>query len=71
MRITIDIDDKDLLQVQELTGIRKRAPAVRHAVKTYLEEMAKKRFLQEVLAGHTDYPFTNEELEAMGSYDAD
>ena len=71
MRIAVDIDEKELNEIQRLTGIKKRSPAVRHVVKAYLLEMEKKRFLQKVLAGETDYSLTNEELEALGTYDTD
>jgi len=71
MRITVDVDEKALARIQKLTGIRKRSPAVRHALEGYLREFEKKRFLQDVLNGKTDYALTNAELEAMGTYDSD
>ncbi len=71
MRMTIDIDDKELLQIQKATGVRKKSPAVRRALQDYLKEQEKKRFLKDVLEGKCDYPLTNEELEARGVYDSD
>ena len=71
MRITVDIDEQELAKIQKVTGIRKRSPAVRHAVQGYIREMERKRFLQGVLEGKSDYAMTNAELEAMGTYDAD
>ncbi len=69
MRITVDIDAKDLARIQRVTGITKRSPAVRHVVKSYLQDMERKQFLRDVLDGKTDYSMTNDELEAMGTYD--
>ena len=69
MRITVDIDEKDLSRIQKITGIHKRSPAVRHALRAYLRETERKRFLQHILAGKSDYSLTNAELEAMGIYD--
>lgn len=71
MRITIDIDEKQLAGIQKETGIRKKSPAVRHALECYIREMEKKRFLREVMEGRCDYSLTNEQLEALGIYDTD
>ena len=71
MRITVEIDEKDLAKIHKVTGIGKRSPAVRRALKSYLREVEKKKFLHQVLEGKTDYPLTNAELEAMASYDPD
>lgn len=71
MRVTIDIDEKQLERLQAITGIRKRSPAVRHALRSYLREMEKRLFLEKILAGRSDYPLTNEELETLATNDAD
>lgn len=71
MRITVDLDEKDLASVQRATGIRKRSPAVRKAISDYVKDLEKKRFLTRVMDGKSDYALSNEELEARGTYDAD
>ena len=69
MRITVDIDEKQLERIQKATGLRKRSPAVRRAIDDYVKEMEKKRFLKKVLENGTDYAMTNEEIEGLGVYD--
>ena len=71
MRITVDIDAQDLATVQRATGIRKRSPAVRKAVADYVRDLERKRFLQRVMEGKTDYVLSNEALEARDTHDAD
>lgn len=70
MRMTIAIDDCDLVEIQKATGIRKKSPAVQKAVCDYLQVMARRRFLQRVCEGKTDYGTRNEALEATSTYDA-
>jgi len=70
MRITVDIDAETLAAIQKETGLKK-SPAIRKAAVDYVEDLRKKRFLRKVLEGRTDYGITNEELEDLGSYDAD
>jgi len=71
MRLTVDIDDQELAEIQKATGIRKKSPAVKKAVEGYLRTLDRQRFLQRVCEGKTDYSVTNRELEAGGTYDAD
>ena len=71
MRITVDLDEKDLVSVQRATGIHKRSPAVRKAISDYVKDLEKKRFLTRVMEGKSDYTTSNNELEARGTYDAD
>ena len=71
MRITIDIDEKQLAGIQKETGIRKKSPAVRHALECYIRDMKKKRFLRKVMEGRSDYSLTNDQVEALGTYDID
>ncbi len=71
MRITVDIDEKDLAFIQRTTGIRKHSPAVRQAIADYVKAFEKKRFLQHVMEGKSDYGLSNEELEARDTHDAD
>lgn len=71
MRITIDIDDTKLLEIQRLTKIRKKSPAVSHALDVYLHEMKKLRLLSRVRENQTDYPISNDTLEELSEYDSD
>ena len=71
MRITLDIDANKLAKIQRLTGIRKQSPAVREALDRYILEVERKKFLRMVLEGKTDYTRSNDEVEALGDYDAD
>ncbi len=71
MRLTVEIDDNDLAQVQEATGIRKKSPAVKRAVESFLYALERRRFLQRVCEGRTDYSTSNRELEDAGTYDSD
>lgn len=71
MRITVDIDEQILREVQKLTGSKKKSPAVARALETYLRSERRRRLIEKVMSGQTDYPHTNEELEARSSYDSD
>ncbi len=71
MRITIDIDDATLAEVQKATGVRKKSPAVRQALDSYVAAVERSRFLRKVREGKCDYSLTNEQIEASGEYDAD
>ena len=35
---------------------------------SYLDGLARRRLLRKVLDGGTDYPLTNDEVEALGTY---
>lgn len=69
MRITVDIDAGHLAQIRKATGLRKHSPAVRRVVEDYLQYLDRKRFLQRVMEGKSEYLLTNDELEARGNYD--
>ena len=71
MRITIEVDDKTISEITKSIGIRKKSPAIRHALEEYAHDVGRKRFLKKVLDGKSDYSLTNEEIEAQGKYDAD
>ena len=71
MRITIDLDESQLKQIQAVTGMKKKSPAVGKALQTYLREMTKKRILRMVKEGRTDYSTSNKELERRAMYDPD
>jgi Arc/MetJ family transcription regulator len=70
MRITINIDEDALRDVQRLTRISKKSPAVSKAIAEYLREVRKHDLIRRVREGHTDYAATNDELEASARYDA-
>jgi hypothetical protein len=64
MRINFEIDGKLLRNIQRLTGISKKSTAVRQTLSVYEREMKKKKIIQRVMEGKTDYSTSNEELEA-------
>ena len=65
MRITIDIDEAILAEVEKITGERKRSPAVARIVEEYVKRAQAKAFGRSLLEGEFDYPFTNEEIEGL------
>ena len=69
MRITIEIDENILKEIQKATAIPKKSPAVQKALEMYLRAIRKRKFLDKVLSGQTDYNLTNDELEEMSRYD--
>jgi Arc/MetJ family transcription regulator len=69
MRITIDIDAKDLSRIQKMTGEKKKSPAVTRALTDYLNSRRREEFIKRVLAGKTDFSASNEELEARDVYE--
>jgi hypothetical protein len=70
MRITVDIDESDLDQLRKITGEKKKSPAVSRALSAFLHQHARDRFVGRALAGGTDYPLTNDELERRDWYEA-
>jgi Arc/MetJ family transcription regulator len=71
MRITVEIDESALRQIQEATGERKMSPAVQKALDAFLYGLRRQAFLDRVSRGETDYAMTNDELEAMLEDDSD
>jgi Arc/MetJ family transcription regulator len=69
MRVTIDIDANDLVQIQRITGQKKKSPAISQALSDFVRQQQRRRFLERVLLGRTDYALTNDELEARDVYD--
>jgi hypothetical protein len=69
MRITFEIDANDLRQIQKMTGQSKKSPAISRALADYLQMRERRAFIERALAGRTDYPLTNEELEARDVYE--
>ena len=69
MRIKFEIDANDLKQIQKITGEKKKSPAISTALADYLRMMERRAFIEKALAGQTDYPLTNAELEARDVYE--
>ena len=65
MRITIDIDEAILAEVERITGEKKRSPAVARIVEEYVKRAQAKVFGRSLLEGEFDYPSTNEEIEGL------
>lgn len=65
MRITVDIDDRSLKELQRFTGLRKKSPAVSAAVAEYLRVRRIEHIVEMVREGKVNYTTTNEEIEAM------
>jgi len=70
MRMTVDIDAETIKELQHETGLHGKSPAVRKALESYLREVRKRKLIQRVMEGQTDYGRTNEELEASATYDS-
>jgi hypothetical protein len=64
MRITIDISERDLEALMEVTGERKKGPAVIKAALEFARREKVREFTKRVMAGEFDYPLSNDELEA-------
>jgi Arc/MetJ family transcription regulator len=66
MRITIDIDDETLENAMMLTGETKKGPAITKAASEYVRRQMVRKFANLVMEGKfSDYPLTNDELEAV------
>ena len=69
MRITIDIDANNLSRIQQITGEKKKSPAVTRALTEYLDWRQRHQFVERARSGKTDYSLSNEELEARDVYE--
>ena len=69
MRITIDVDAKELKKIQIITGEKKKSPAIVEALSRFLRQQQRQKFLERVLSGRTDFSLTNDELEALDIYE--
>lgn len=69
MRITIEVDANELKQLQRITGQKKKSPAIAQALSEFIRQREKQQFLSRVLSGETDYPWTNDQLEAQDVYE--
>ncbi len=63
MRITVDIDEATLEDLLEITGERKKSPAVAKAVAEFVKRRKAREFGLLLREGAFDYPATNEEIE--------
>ena len=70
MRITVDIGANTLKRIQQITGQRKRAPAVSQALNEFLRQHARRGFIEWAVSGKSDFGMTNDELEAQDVYEA-
>jgi hypothetical protein len=65
IRITIEIDAKDLERLKAATRQKSKTQAVNHAVASYLESRERTTLIQRANSGGTDYSMTNEDMEAV------
>ena len=70
MRVTIEVDAKELVEIQKITGQKKKSPAISQALSQFVRQQQRRRFVERALSGKTDYALTNEELEARDLYEA-
>lgn len=66
MRITIELDEKQLKSVLRATGKTKMSPAVAAALEEYLVMKRREEFVSMVMSGKTDYQASNGSLETLG-----
>ena len=64
MRITVDIDEATLRDLAQITGERKKSPAVAEAVTEFVNRRKAREFRRLLREGAFDYPATNDEIEA-------
>ena len=64
MRITVDIDEATLRDLAQITGERKKSPAVAEAVTEFVNRRKAREFGRLLREGAFDYPATNDEIEA-------
>jgi Arc/MetJ family transcription regulator len=69
MRLTIEIDASELRQIQKITGQKKKSPAITQALSQFLRQQRRRKFIERVLSGGTDYSLTNDQLEARDVYE--
>ena len=69
MRITIEVDARELNQIQRITGEKKKSPAIVQALSRFLRQQQRQEFLERALSGQTDFSLTNDELEAFDVYE--
>ena len=63
MRMTVELDDKTLEELQKVTGLKKNSPAIAFAVRDFLNRKKARDFGRMLREGSFDYPATNEQVE--------
>mgnify|MGYP003382584000 CR=1 FL=1 len=71
MRITVELDEASLRKIQEVTGEKKKSPAVQKALQAFLKDQSRRAFVQQVREGRIDFPMTNDQLEELLEDDPD
>lgn len=61
--MTVEIDEKTLVELLKVTGHKKNSPAVAFAVRDFLNRRRARDFGRMLREGTFDYPATNEEIE--------
>jgi Arc/MetJ family transcription regulator len=64
MRITVNLDEETLKQVQAMTGERQKSRAVARAIDELVRRKQAREFGRLIREGAFDYPMTNDEIEA-------
>ncbi len=64
MRITVNIDEATLRELAQITGERKKSPAVSKAVTEFVNRRKAQEFGRLLREGAFDYPATNDDIEA-------
>lgn len=49
MRITVDLDEREIEKIKKSTGIQEISPAVVQGLREHLKQLEKQRFLKTVL----------------------
>jgi hypothetical protein len=68
MKITVEIDDATLEELQAATGERKKGPAVAQAVEEFLKRKKAREFGRLLMEGAFDYPAPDAETEKRQGY---
>ena len=55
MRITVSIEANELARIQQITGQRRKSPAIAKALAEYLREREKQLLIRKVLSGGINY----------------
>jgi len=66
MKITVELDDATLEELQAATGERKKGPAVVQAVEEFLKRKKAREFGRLLMEGAFDYPAPSAETERQG-----
>ena len=66
MRVTVDIEESTLNELERLTGEKKTSPAVAKVVEDWVRRQKAKEFGARIMEGFFDYPYTNDEIENAG-----